>query len=331
MKSLLIPVILIIALESGFAYDLLIIDSQSSDPYITIRDSLLRELEKRGFIQGQNLNVKIWSLANREGLAKRAWLMEKDNHYDLIYLNGTVAAASFRDFALGDPNYKFLFGSVTDPVGLGLIKDFTSPPSSNFTGIAFPVPVRERLRFIRDVLPDATDIGFIYADMPQSHSYLNWLNEILKEDEFSTLNFHFRVVEFVQSESGHVRMAMLSEEHIKELDPVVDVFLSANDQMGVQPDYARTVRLFSDKPLIGLGEKDVMDEWGAFISLFPDLEQVGIQLAGMAERLMTGAEVEEIVPRWAPTGVALNLREAERRGITIPEEYIERAGDRIIR
>jgi putative ABC transport system substrate-binding protein len=216
-------------------------------------------------------------------------------------------------------------------VGLGLIKDFTNPPLSNFTGIAYPVPVRERLRFIRDVLPDVTDIGFIYADMPQSHSYLKWLNEILREDEFSSLNFHFRVVEFVQSESGHVRMAMLSEEYIKELDPVVDVFLSANDQMGVQPDYARTVYRLSDKPLIGLGEKDVMDEWGAVISLFPDLEQVGIQLAGMAERLMTGTEVEEIIPQWPPTGVAVNLREAERLEITIPESYIERAGDRVIR
>jgi ABC-type uncharacterized transport system substrate-binding protein len=331
MKNFLIPLILIFALESGPAYDLLIIDSQASDPYVPVREAMLEELEKRGFIEGRNLNVTIWSLANREGLARRAWLMEKDHDYDLVFLNGTVAAASFRDFALGDFKYKFLFGAVTDPVGLGVIKDFTSPPPSNFTGIAYPVPVRERLRFIRDVLPDVKEIGYIYADMPQSHSYLKWLQEILQEDEFSSLNFHFRVVEFVQSESGHVRMAMLSEEFIEELDPLVDAFLSSNDQMGVQPDYARALRRLSDKPLIGLGEKDVMDEWGAVISLFPDLEQMGVQLAGMAEQLMTGAEVEEFVPRWAPTGVAVNLREAERLGITIPESYIERAGDTIIR
>jgi len=323
--------ILIFALESGFAYDLLIIDSQASDPYVPVRQAMMAELEKRGFIEGQNLNIKFWSLANREGLARRAWLMEKDLDYDLIFLNGTVAATSLRDFAFGDFKYRFLFGAVTDPVGLGLIKDFTSPPPSNFTGIAYPVPVRERLRFIRNVLPDVQEIGYIYADMPQSQSYLKWLQEILQEDEFSSLNFHFRVVEFVQSESGHVRMAMLSEEYIKELDPLVDAFLSSNDQMGVQPDFAQTVRRLSDKPLIGLGEKDVMDEWGAVISLFPDLEQMGIQLAGMAEQLMTGTEIGEIAPRWAPIGVAINLREAERLGISIPEAYIKRAGDRVVR
>ncbi|MBB6481758.1 ABC transporter substrate-binding protein [Spirochaeta isovalerica] len=322
--------ILFTGVES-FSFSLLIIDSQAADPYIPVRDSLLAELERKGFSEGGILDISLWSLANQEGLAKRAWLTEKDKDYDLIFINGTVAAAQFSSFALNNFRYKFLFGAVTDPVSLNLIKDFSSHPYSNFTGVAYPVQVRERLRFIMAVLPEAKDIGFIYADMSQSRSYRKWLDEILIEEEFQSLNFHFRTVEFVQSEAGHIRMAMLSEKYIIELDPMVDIFLSPNDQMGVQPEYARTIRRLSGKPLIGLGEKDVMEEWGAVMSIFPDLEQMGVQLAGMAEKLLTGTQIGEIIPQWPETGVAFNLKEAERLGITIPEEYLRKAGDKVIR
>ncbi|MBN2655602.1 MAG: hypothetical protein JXR86_00975 [Spirochaetales bacterium] len=332
-----LPRLFLILFFSGFttvflySFDLLIIDSQTANPYTPVRESMVEELARRGFVEGESLNIKIWSLGNQEGMAKRAWLREKENDYDLIFLNGTVAATQFGNFALDDFRYKFLFGAVTDPVGLGLVKDFTSLPASNFTGVAYPVQVRERLRFIMDILPEAKDIGFIYADMSQSRSYRLWLDEILQEEEFSSLQFHYRIVEFVQSEAGHVRMAMLSEKHIKELNPIVDLFLCPNDQMGVQPEYARTVHRLSEKPLIGLGEKDVMEEWGAVMSIYPDLNQMGIQLATMAEKIFNGTSVQEIKPQWPRTGMAFNLKEAERLGIKIPASYIEMAGNKVIR
>lgn len=228
----LISILTIIPFEIR-AYSLLIIDSQFTDPYLSVRRFMLEELETRGFVQGKNLLISQWSLGNSYGMARRAWITEKDKGYDLILLNGTAAVQSFRDFAFGNDDYRFLFGTVTDPVGLGVIKDFTSYPKSNFTGVAYPVRVRDRLRFIVEILPEVRDIGLIYADMPQSHSYMEWLEEILAEKEFSHLRLHFRTVEFISSESGQRRMIMLAERHILELSETVDIFISPNGQFKV--------------------------------------------------------------------------------------------------
>lgn len=329
----LLPLILLLTLLNGggFAYSLLIIDSQNAEPYITVREAMLDELEKRGFILDQNLSVKVWSLANSDGMAQRAWMTENDKDYDLIFINGTIAAQNFRDFALGDMKYRFLFGAVTDPVGLGLIRDFEHNPYSNFTGIAYPVQIRERLRFMMRLFPEAREVGFIYGEMSQSESYVKWLDEILKEKEFSRLRFHYRSVEFIRSESGHIRMAMLAEKHIRELDPVVHIFLAPNDQMGVQSDFVRTVSRLSGKPLVGLGRADVMDGWGAVASIYPALDEMGSELAEMAEQLLKGKEIKDIIPRWPPAGVAFNLQKAEKLGIAIPDDLLKSAGENIIR
>lgn len=328
-----IPTILLFVffINTVYSYDLLIINSQNSDPYIPVRDAMLKELKEKGLMVGGVLNIKEWSLGNREGMAKRAWISERDRNYDLIFLNGTVATNQFSQFARGNYKYKFLFGNVTDPVGLGVIENFVDKPSSNFTGVCYPVHVRERLRFLMAIFPEARDIGFIYSEMPQSISYRKWLDEVLQEKEFQHLDFHYRIVEFIQSDNGHIRMAMLSEKYIKELNNRVDLFLSPNDQLGIQPEYVKNVHRLSDKPLIGLGRKDVMNEWGAVVSIYPDLQKMGIQLANMAERLMTGTEIQEIIPQWPETGIAINLLEADRLGITIPQTYIKMAGDNIVK
>lgn len=314
-----------------WSYNLLIIDSQTSEPYLTVKRIMLEELMSRGFIPGENLTISQWSLGNSSGMARRAWMTEQDNNHDLIFLNGTIAVQSFKEFAFGNEKYRFLFGTVTDPVGLGVIRDFSSYPRSNFTGVAYPVQVRERLRFIMKILPEVRDIGMIYADMSQSHSYIKWLRDALEDEEFSHLRIHFRQVEFIPSELGHLRMIMLAEEHIRELNDKVDLFLSPNDQMGAQPEFAKALSQITDKPLVGLSREDVMDERGALMSIYPSLQLMGIQLADMIEKLLTGQQIKEIMPQWSKPEVAFNLKEARDRGIIIPEEYLDLAGDNIIR
>ncbi|SLM31391.1 ABC-type uncharacterized transport system periplasmic component-like protein (fragment) [Desulfamplus magnetovallimortis] len=212
---------------------LLIIDSQESEPYSSVREAMLLELSSLGYIEGKNLKTKYYSLGNYDGRSKSIWnVLEKKNSYDVIFLNGTIAVASFKELALDDQN-KFVFASITDPVGVGVIEDFQNPPKHNFTGICYPVKVEDRLKFIQKVLPTAKTIGLIHADMPQSQSYKNWIEETLKKPEFQTLKVIFRDVEFVKSDGGHKRMTMLAKKHVEELDSQVDVFLSPNDQMGV--------------------------------------------------------------------------------------------------
>ncbi len=320
----------LIWISPGKAASLLMVDSQTGDPYAPVRMSMLKHLAAMGYKNNQNLVIKHWSLGNEEGMAKRVWHEEKNASYDVIFVNGTVAAKMFRQFAYDSPRYSFVFAAVTDPVSLGLIRDFKSPPSANFTGICYPVKIEERLRMILRVMPQARDMGFIHADMPQSASYLRWIRQVLTREEFKNIRFHIRQVPFVQSEGGHIRMTQLAKKYVKELDPVVDLFLSPNDQMGVQQPFARMVWELSSKPLVGLGRKDVMDGWGAFMSVFPDLGNMGKQAAAMAARLFKKEPIRNIMPQWPASGLAFDLEKAAKFNLVIPEELIRRASGNII-
>lgn len=314
-----------------FAFDLLIIDSQDGEPYKTVRESMIAELDLLGFSEDDNLNIKYWSLGNKDGKAQRVWLLEKDTHYDAIFLNGTVAAINFKKFAFRNNAYKFIFGCVTDPVGIGIIDNLNSAPKGNFTGISYPVKVDKRLRFIKKVMPNAKNIGFIYADMPQSRSYIKWINKAISQNEFNELKFHFRSVEFIKSDEGHNRMTMLAKKYVQELDSQVDLFLSPNDQMGAQEPFAKMVSETATKPLIGLGRKDVMENWGATMSIYPSLKEAGKQIGIMISRLFKGTDLRQITPEWPKYGVTFNLKKTQQFGISIPEDLVRKAEDNIIR
>lgn len=310
---------------------LLIIESEQGDPYTAVRTSMLSELSRMGYLEGKNLQVKYWSLGNSEGMAKRAWLEEKDNHYDVIFLIGTVAAHYYYQFEGSSSQKKFVFGAVTDPIGLGLIDEFNTPPKSNITGICYPIKIAERLRFLQRTMPEARNIGFVYSDMVQSQSYQRWIEKALLNDEFKHLTFHFRKVPFVKGEEGHMRMTRLAEQFIRELDPEVDVFLSPNDQMGVQEPFAEMVWHTATKPLIGLGRLDVMEGWGATMSIFPSMTKTGKQLALMISRILTGTPVQQIPATWPESGMAFDLQKIEKFNISIPDEMLLKAGENIIR
>ncbi len=320
------------ALGSSQNYKLLIIDSQKGEPYKTVRETAMQELALLGLVDGKNLTVQYYSIGGYEGRLKSIWKKEADQNYDVIFVNGTLATKALKEVALDDGKSKIVFATITDPVGVGVITDFESPPKHNFTGISFPVRVDDRLRFVQKVMPNARKIGLIYADMPQSHSYRKWVEKALRHPDFENLEVIFRIVGFVKSEGGHKRMAMTAQKYIKELNDQVDVFLSPNDQMGAQAPFAQQVFLTATKPLVGLGEKDVMEGWGATFSISPDLDGFGIRAAHMIQRLFKGVSIREIIPEWPGHGkIAIDLKKAAKFGIQVPHEIIILAGENIVR
>lgn len=310
-------------------YSLLYIDSQDTEPYTSMRDMIMYHLELSGYTAGKNLEVSYWSIGNAGGRASRVWRTEKDKRYDAIYLGGTMATKYFKEFALNKKGYKCIFGSVTNPIELGVIDEYNSPPKANFTGVSYPVDIAGRLRFIQTIMPEATNIGYVYADMSQSRSYLGELKRVLNQPEFEQLKFHFRKVEFVPGEGGHKRMAKLARTFINELSDRVDLFLSPNDQMGAQKEYVKMVLQNSDKPLIALGKKDVM-EWGAPISYFPSTYYTGRQISKMLISLFEGDDIATLFPQQPEPGVAINMKLARHYNFFLPDRLIEQAGENII-
>lgn len=278
------------------AKKIVVIDSQTGFPYEDVKKSMLAELSARGFTKSAGFVQEYYSLAQYKGAAKNLWQHRiKNSNFDVIFLNGTLAVSSFKDIAWQSPAHFFVYANVTDPVGLGVISEHGKAPLGNFTGIAFQVPIEIRMDFLRRLIPNVKNIGLVYADMPQSHSYRRWLEKEFQKKEWEGVTLHFRKVGFTPSEGGHRRMAKMAKRYIQELDPIVDVFLSPSDQMGVQKPFVSMVANTATKPLIGLGINDV--EWGAAATIYADLDNVGRQAAHMIERILNGEAVKTILPK----------------------------------
>lgn len=313
-------------------FKLLIMDSQEGNPYNEVRASLLKTLGQFGYVEGHNLKTVVKYSGNDIKAGERILTQEVAKSYDVVFVGGTAATISAKNILFGT-SQRVVFGSPTDPVGIGVINDFVSKPNANFTGVCYPVPVKTRLRFLKSLMPKAKIFGLIYADMPQSHSYNKWLENLLKNDpEFKGIKLLLRPVPLVTGENGDRHMAANAKRFIHELDAVVDAYIKPCDQMGTRRHFSEVVYATSKRPLIGLVKDDVMGRWGATAVIYPSHESIGIQTAKMIKGLFEGKRINEITPEWPQKyGVAVDLRKAKQFGLDIPVEVLQMAGENIVR
>lgn len=318
--------------QSSKAFKLLILDSQKGNPYDEVRGSLMTSLAGLGYTEGKNLKTTVMFSGNDLKAGERILKDEVKNDYDVIFVGGTAATIAAKNTLYGNAQ-RVVFGSPTDPVGIGVIKDFHARPSANFTGVCYPVPVKSRLKFLRRLMPKARTFGMIYVDMPQSKSYNRWIEQLLKSDpEFKDIKFVYRSVPLVTGENGDRAMALQAKKYLAELDAKVDAYVKPCDQMGTRSNFSELVFGTSKKPLIGLVKDDVMANWGATAVLFPSHESIGHQAARMIKLLFEGKQVGDIVPEWPHQyGVAVDLKKAKRFGMEIPVEVLQMAGEHIVR
>ncbi|MGH1461795.1 MAG: ABC transporter substrate-binding protein [Neptuniibacter sp.] len=298
---------------------ILLIDSELAEPYNQARVAMLKEMERQGFIPEENLQVTHFSIDNNIGIGIRLLRAEAEKH-DVIFTNGTMASIAAHEFGFAHPKHKFVFCSVTDPIGLGLITQFNQPTTSNFAGVAYGIPVQERLRFLRLVLPSAKTLAMIHSDLPQSKSYVSWLKQELRQPEFIDLKIIFVEVPYVRGKNGPKRMSRLIEKHVVELSPIVDVFLTPSDQLGTKPEYVDTFLNHSDKPLMALTEQELSSGWGAHFGAYPSQDKAGQIAAKMIIHLINGHPIEHLEPTFSDVEFGIHKPYSDQIGIRIPRQ-----------
>jgi putative ABC transport system substrate-binding protein len=316
----------------GHVYRLLALDSQSGSPYADVYSALLDSLHSYGYKKGENLSIAYYSAGNDVARAESLLQQASVESYDVIYVGGTVSTIAAKNI-LYKRQQPVVFASATDPVGIGVIDGFNQPPKANFTGVCFPVPVKARLRFIRALFPQAKRYGLVYADMPQSHSYNAWLSSTLQEDPLlKEVEILFRSVPLIKGEAGDTTMTRLARPIVHELEKQVDIFISANDQLGARQSFSNLIRKHTDKPLVGIVRSDVMDDWGAMAAVFPSHESIGRQAASMIQELFEGKPIAQIEPEWpAQYGYAVDLKKAQGYDVSLPIGILQLAGENIVR
>lgn len=328
MKKFLIPFIIILFInttiytQSQEIKHLLILDSQASEPYRSLKINLIKELNILGYKEGKSIIIDYEVLGNFQGRGYNILRAKSDIKYDAIFLNGTIAGIAAKTYIENEntikEGLKFVFANITDPIGIGLIENLNTTNDGLFVGKSYMVDIKTKLRLIQKLFGKKINIGYIYSEMPQSMSYNSWLKEALQDKEFEDITIIFREVQFVKSSGGHKRMTLFAKDKVLELNDTVDLFMASNDQMGISTEFSTMVFNTATKPLVGLH-----GDLGVAFAFENDIKQSAKDIAIMIDEIFKGKQPSDLISTNSVGKLYLDEDILKGFNIQIPEFNLE--------
>ena len=232
------------------------------------------------------------------------------NKPDLIYAVGIYALQA-------------LVGQITDiPIVFSMVLNppvVVGPQVKNITGASINVPIDVQLRSLKQLAPQVKRIGVVYDP--------------------SKTGFLLAAAQRVAPELGVTVVARpinsprASVTALEELEKQVDALWILPDSTILTPETVQYMLLVAFRrkiPLLGLSDSQA--KMGALVAIsFRSGHDIGKQAGELAKAILGGRPIEDVPYTMADkTKQTLNLKTAEKIGLQIPPELIQRA-DVVIR
>ena len=224
-----------------------------------------------------------------------------------------VATPSAQATAQKIKDIPILFTAVTDPPSAGLV-DSLERPGGNVTGTTDMSPIEGQVALIREIHPQAKNMGVIY-NAGEANSLV--LVGILKE---AAEKYGFEVKEAVTVNTAGVYQAA------KSLVGGVDLIYLPTDNTVISSQDSVIKICVENKIPLYPGEADAVRK-GGVASLAIDYYKLGRQTGVQAARILRGEAKPADMPveTQKDTDLVINLPMAESMGVTIPQAVLDRA------
>lgn len=269
--------------------------------YQSLYTSLKKEMAKMGY------EMRIVTVG--EGTES-----EVKKSLDLLGCNYVITIGKTATDAVKSTSYTGLFTFVEDPVKDGLI-DNSGKPLGNLSGISMTPDYTEQFKLLKSIFPASTKYGVIY-DPANS---LSTVQKIYKVSE----QLGFTLTESVISNSNDI----LPE--LQKLQPKVDFLFALPDATVFNKNTLQNIFMFSLKnklPIIGFSSG--MSRGGAFLSLYPDYEDMAAQAAEMMVLIIKGTAPSSL-PMANPRKVlfSVNQKFSKLLNVDVPNDYLKKANE----
>jgi putative tryptophan/tyrosine transport system substrate-binding protein len=232
---------------------------------------------------------------------------------DLIYAIATPAAqAAFN--ATTDTNIPVVINAVTSPVGAGVVESLESS-ETNVTGVTNAAPLEPQLALVKEMLPQAQNIGFLFN--------LGEVNGRVLVEEAQ------RIAPLLGMNAIVIGVSNISEvaAAMGQLLPQVDAIFNVTDNL-VASATAQIVDLAlqANKPVFG-SDPNLLD-LGLVAVDGVDFFALGQQAGAMVIDILFNGTLPTDIPIGKPTDTRLFINEemAEALGITVPQSLLDRLG-----
>ncbi|MGE5587855.1 MAG: ABC transporter substrate-binding protein [Clostridia bacterium] len=267
-------------------------------------------LAEEGFVEGDDLKFESQSAQGDMATAQSIAQKFVNDKVDMIL---AIATPTAQAAAKATTTIPVLITAVTDPVAAELVESIDRP-GTNVTGTSDLTPVAKQLELLKQLVPTAQRVGIIYnAGETNSVVQVNLAKEAAPalgiELVEATASSTSGVYEAAQSLVGRVDAIYVPTDNtvVSALESVIKV---AEE---------------STIPVV-VGEEDGVRR-GALATVGIDYYALGKQTAKMAAKILR----EEAEPSEMPVEyqedvrLVINLKAAEKMGVTVPESLIQQA------
>ena len=275
--------------------------------FLDMKSGIITGLNELGYAEGSNLIIDYQCAQGDATNLQTICQNMDDGSYDVVITVATPPTQAFVGLESETPN---VFCSVAAPVAAGVMSALDTP-DMNATGTSNAIPAGDIISLGLQITPDVKTFGLIY-----STSEVNAVNAMNNAKEFLTAN-GYAYIEKTVANSGEVQTATQAV-----LDQGADVVFVANDSV-VQAavDILAEMCIEEGVPTYCCSATTVKS--GCLATLAMSDEFIGIETAGIVDKVLSGIPVAEIPAIVIPANiVSVNSDTLASLGLELPESVL---------
>jgi len=275
--------------------------------FLDMKAGVIKGLNDLGYVEGDNLTIDYQCAQGDATNLQTICQNMDDGSYDAVVTVATPPTQAFVGLESKTPN---VFCSVAAPVAAGVMSDLETP-DMNATGTSNAIPAGDIISLGLKITPNVKTFGLIY-----STSEVNAVNAMNNAKEYLTAN-GFAFIEKTVANSGEVQTATQAV-----LNQGADVVFVANDSV-VQAAVDILAEICTEEGVPTYCCSATTVQSGCLATLAMSDEFIGIETAGIVDKVLSGIPIEEIPAIVIPANiVSVNSDTLAALGLALPEEVL---------
>ncbi|NMW84520.1 ABC transporter substrate-binding protein [Peptoniphilus sp. AGMB00490] len=276
------------------------------------REGLIEGLKEEGFVEGKNLKIDYQNAQADMGISAQIANSFVSNKVDMIIAIATPAAMSAYNATL-NTDIPVVYTALSDPVA-AQVADENKNPVGNITGTSDILPVEEQLKMIREILPDAKNIGILHTSSEANS------DSMLKIYKDLAGKYNFKIVDEAINTTADIPLA--TDNILSKVDAITN--LLDNTVVNSLPTILDKA---NEKKIPVFGSEIEQVKMGCLGSEGIEYISLGNQTGKMASKILKGEKEAKEMPYETilEPNLYLNSKVAENLGIKIPKDLLDRA------
>lgn len=273
------------------------------------RKGVVDKLKQYGYEDGKNIFYDIQIAQGNSATANQIAKNFVGDKKDIIVAIATPSALAVANATKKIP---VVISAITDPVGAKLVKSLEKP-GTNVTGTTDMSPVKEQLAIFKTLGVNVKNIGIIYnAGEANSRTLVSIAKSVSKD-------LGVNIIEATVTNSSGVLLAAKSL-----VGKVEGIYIPTDNTVISALESVLQVTYDNKIPLI-TGDTDSVVR-GSLASLGMDYYKLGLQTGEIVYKIIKGAKPADTpVETLKDLELFVNLKTAEKIGLKIPNEVIQKA------